>query len=154
MLMLSLGIASSFSQKPFTMNVSGEKVTTEASELKDLVIIGLDASVNILNAQVPMNVDEFTVLNKASRVGMEIFYDYSVTLNRNDYTDEVMVSLTEAVKQNQLAAIYSMLGKQSEIMPLSEWLRLYGELGIIYHYNYVDKNGKLFSRFDIDFKKL
>lgn len=146
-LMLSI---SASAQKPFVYKDGNKTGTFTATQLKDGVFGGLITNIKQLNAQLPIQIDDFTEMYSAVLNGTTINYNYTAYIDSSLLSDADIKEFCDEIKAVQKENLKFLFKQNSDKMPVSEWIRLYRALGIKYHYNYIDANRKAFAKIVID----
>lgn len=134
----------SYAQK-YTFKNGNKKEYVTAKELQTYILPGLRTRMKELNEQLPMAVDECTEMYSAVVNGSVINYNYRVSFDSELLTQAEINELCDDIKKRNEENLLFLFQSNSDKMPVSEWCRLYGELGILYKYNYVDCNGRVFA---------
>lgn len=138
-------------QKPFKFNNGKSIETVSASELKVDVFNGIKAQIKMLNAQLPIQIDDVTEMYSAVLNGTTINYNYTAYIDSSLLTDEEIRAFCNETKEIQKNNILFMFKQNADKMPVAEWKRLYHELGIKYNYNYIDTNRKVWAKIVVEF---
>ena len=139
-------------QKEYVYNNNGRKETITALELKEVVFSELIKNIKQLNSQLPIQIDELTEMHSAILNGSTINYNYIAYIDSSELSDEDIESFCNETKKIQKYNLRFLFKQNSDKMPVSEWIRLYKELGIKYNYNYFDANRKVWARIVVDFE--
>lgn len=136
----------------YNYNTGDSKEELTAEDLREFVISNIRKNVKELNEQLPVQVDEVTTLYSAIVNGTAINYNYKVWFERELFAEEDIEELREDVIQRGKENMLYLMKQNSDKMPIEEWIKLFNELGIQYHYNYQDINGKMITKIIVDFK--
>jgi hypothetical protein len=121
-----------------------------ADDLREGITSDLIARMNQLNAQLPITIDEYTVMYSAVLNGTVINYNFQAYIDSELLTADDIKSFCEETKATALQNIQFLFEQNSDKLPVEDWARLYSELGIKYNYNYIDENKKVFAKVVID----
>ena len=152
LLTLILGACNCEAQKKYIYTENGHKETFTAQELKEVVFDGIQQNIRQLNSQLPIQIDEYTDMYSAILNGGTINYNYTVYIDSSELSEADIKEFCEETKAIQKENIKFLFSHNSDKMPVSEWIRLYKELGIKYNYNYIDSNRKVFAKIVVDFE--
>ena len=106
-----------------------------------------------INKQLPIRLDEITVLTKAVYQHPSIHYFYTIELHKSDFTDEDILDLKTELEHrerenfNYLLQYYSEKGN-CDPQKIKE---VYQKTGLNIVYNYVDIDNLILFRFTIDY---
>ena len=151
LILLVFSFLCGYSQKPFIYNDNGKKEVATAQEMKDFVFAGLTERIKQLNQQLPVQIDEYTVMYSAVLNGTVINYNYTAYLDSSLLSESDIKEFCDEIKNVQKENVLFLFKQNSDKMPVSEWIRLYKELGIKYNYNYIDENRRVWAKVVIDF---
>lgn len=139
-------------QKRYVYTENGQKETFTAQELKEAVFSGLRQNIKQLNSQLPIQIDEYTDMYSAVLNGTTINYNYTAYIDSSQLSEADIKEFCEETKALQKENIKFLFSQNADKMPVSEWIRLYKELGIKYNYNYIDANRKAWAKIVVDFE--
>lgn len=142
-LLLSIFLLSNliiFAQKTFVFKDNGKEEVFTAEQLKEFVLDEMITRMNQLNKQLPIQIDEYTVMHSAIVNGTTINFNYFVELDSSILTDEDIKEFSDDIKSRQKENAIFLFKQNADKMPVEEWGRLYKEIGIRYNYNYFDEN--------------
>ena len=139
-------------QKKYVYTENGQKETFTAQELKEVVFSGLRQNIKQLNSQLPIQIDEYTDMYSAVLNGTTINYNYTAYIDSSQLSEADIKEFCEETKALQKENIKFLFTQNADKMPVSEWIRLYKELGIKYNYNYIDTNKKAWAKIVVDFE--
>lgn len=143
-----------YAQKPYTMTKDGQKVTCTAANLKPYIQKTLIDKAKELNKQLPLKVDDYTTLVTVIVSGNALCYNYRVDIEKEYLTQSDINDLIKEIKETGKENLRFLFQTQADVMPATEWKRLFTELGIYYTYTYFDINNKAFARINISPKDL
>lgn len=139
-------------QKKYIYTENGQKETFTAQELKEFVFSVLLQNIKLLNSQLPIQIDEYTDMYSAVLNGTTINYNYTAYIDSSLLSEADIKEFCEETKALQKENIKFLFSQNADKMPVSEWIRLYKELGIKYIYNYIDANRKAWAKIVVDFE--
>lgn len=151
-LILNLSACISEAQNKYTYTENGQTETFTAQELKEVVLSRLRQNIKQLNEQLPVQIDDYTVMYSAVLNGSAINYNYTAYIDSSQFSEEDIKVFCDETKAIQKENIKFLFSQNADKMPVSEWIRLYKELGIKYHYNYIDANKRAWAKIVVDFE--
>lgn len=147
-LIASLQFASS-AQKPFEVNINGDKTIVTLEEYKRLFPAQLSAGVEELNRQCPMEIDDFLTFQSAKYDNNCVYTVIKLDLDLTELTDSEKEDLVNVIAPSFVKGLkQSLLNVDKDMMPISEWARLYRELDLKFNIKVTDKNGEMISEFN------
>lgn len=138
-------------QRPFKFHQGTSVETFTANEVKDIFISDMIEKTKMLNAQLPIQIDDFTEFRSAVMVGTTIHYNYIIYLDSSLLTETEIQQFWDETKEILENNILFLFKQNEDKMPIAEWKRLYHELDIKYNHNYIDTNGKAFAKIVVEF---
>lgn len=152
LLIFNLSACNSEAQNRYTYTVNGQTETFTAQELKEVVLSGLRQNIKHLNEQLPVQIDDYTDMYSAVLNGSTINYNYTAYIDSSQLSEADIKAFCEETKAIQKENIKFLFSQNADKMPVSEWIRLYKELGIKYNYNYIDANKRAWAKIVVDFE--
>ena len=150
-----LAFLTSFGQKHFKFSFEdGKDEIVTASDLRNQILEELQQNLQQLNQQTPIYIDELTTLVSAAVNGTTINFNYKVNLDSNNLDVAAINEFNNITKQVQIENLCNLFKQNEDKMPITEWIRLYDELGIKYKYNYFDEKGLVWDVIIIDMHDL
>lgn len=152
LLIFNLSACNSEAQNRYTYTENGQTETFTAQELKEIVLSGLRQNIKHLNEQLPVQIDDYTDMYSAVLNGSTINYNYTAYIDSSQLSEADIKAFCEETKAIQKENIKFLFSQNADKMPVSEWIRLYKELGIKYNYNYIDANKRAWAKIVVDFE--
>lgn len=137
---------------PYKWVENGEEYSVTQNEMRDIISEQMKEMAKQMNAQSPLVVDEVTTLMSTIYVNNEIQHNYRINIDSSKLSEAQKNKLIESMTEKQATSMkYLMVDANVDLMPRSEWLRLYKELGIKFVYNMRDNKGIVFGRVILDY---
>lgn len=137
----------------YNYNLGDSKEELTAEDLREIVFSNIRKSIKELNEQLPAQIDELTTMYSVMLNGNALNYNYKVDFDSSWFSEKEIQEILDEIRKNQKESIKLLFQQNEDKLPVSEWIRLYRELGIKYHFNYIDINGKVFGKIILDFEE-
>lgn len=131
-----------------------EIIEFTAEEYQEEFFVMIRQRMKEINEQLPIKIDEVTTLYSAIINGSDINYNYRVSFEKELFTDEEIEELRKEVTQREKENLLYLMKQNSDKMPVEEWIKLFNEIDMQYHFNYQDINGRIITKIIVDFKDM
>lgn len=103
------------------------------------------------NQQLPMYIDDYTTLTSVVFINWVWTYNFHVTLDRNDFTQQERNDVLSEVKKDMNAEQRKMIDSGAYNMKRSEFRLFMKMVGLKFKYNFIDVNGAMFGTFTLTY---
>ena len=142
-------------QKPFKMNIDGSSITLTLADIKKFWEPEMAKNMTDLNRQCPMSMADGVSMTYVGFKNNTVYVDLKINVSasslsasdKKEIKDATGPALMEGLKEG-------LLQVDTNVMPRSEWLRLFRELNIKFHIRMLDRSGAIICTLDADTSSL